>query len=247
MPSREKATPSAGARSKASGSGRGRAGAAATATTTPTTKAAPSGARGKAPTLRFHSGWREELQGEIVPGGKLRVDYAPDRLPDYRGTLNRKPTWDIVACLLFSPGGQMVSGSVAKKALEVDVPSDATELSIWFLNTDGTGGAAWDSRYGENYRFGVSGGGSGAASGTGARAKSTAAAAAGGATRARGGRAAAGGGTTGASSGGAGSGGASGTRSGGTASRASGTRATGGTNNGPAPRGSASRARGGSQ
>src|SRR5437899_8934383 len=100
MATREKATPSAGARSKASGSGRERVGATATTVAKP----AAGAARGKAATLSFLAGWREELQGEIVPGGKLRVEYAPDRLPDYRGTHKSRPTWDIVGTMLFSPG-----------------------------------------------------------------------------------------------------------------------------------------------
>ena len=153
MATREKATPSAGARSKASGSARERAGA--TAATPAKAAAKPAAARGKAASLRFHAGWREELEGAIVPGGKLRVEYAPDRLPDYRGTHKNKPTWDIVATVLFSPGGQLQSGSVARKPLEVAIPVDASEVTLWFQNTDGSGGAAWDSRYGENYRYGV--------------------------------------------------------------------------------------------
>jgi len=144
MPSKEKATPSASARSKASGTGRERA-----ATTASAVKPAAAAAGGKAATLRFHPGWSEEVQGDIVPGGKLRVQYAPERLPDYRGTLNRKPTWDIVATCLFSPGGQLESGSVSKKPLEVAVPRDATRVTLWFQNTDGSGGASWDSRYGD--------------------------------------------------------------------------------------------------
>jgi Family of unknown function (DUF6209) len=236
MATKEKATPTAGARSKASGSGRGRAGATAASTAKP----AVSPARGNSAWLRFHAGWREELEGDIVPGGKLRVDYAPQRLPDYRGTYKNKPTWDIVAMVLFSPGGQLQSGSVAKKPLEVVVPSDASEVTLWFQNTDGSGGAAWDSRYGENYRFGVSsaaagsraaGGSSRTAGATGARAKSAPASArsTGGASasRARGATAP-----------------ASGRASGGTSTRASGARATGGATKGSARRGGTLRARG---
>ena len=231
MAPKEKATPSAGARSKASASGRERAGATTGSTAKP---AAASSAPGKTASLRFHAGWREELQGDIVPGGKLRVDYAPERLPDYRGMHKNKPTWDIVAMILFSPGGQLYSGSVARKPLELEVPRDASEVTLWFQNTDGSGGAAWDSRYGENYRFGVSSGAassSRAAGGTRARAKSTPAAAgsAGGAGASR---------ARGASTP------ASGRAAGSTGARAGGTRATGGTTNGAAPRGSTSRRRG---
>src|SRR5262249_48176595 len=77
MATREKATPSAGARSKASGSARERTGAAAASTVAPAAKPAGTTSRGKAASLRFHAGWREELEGQIVPGGKLKVAYAP--------------------------------------------------------------------------------------------------------------------------------------------------------------------------
>jgi hypothetical protein len=189
MATREKATPSAGARSKASGSGREWVGTTA-AKPAAGAKPASGAARGKAPTLCFLAGWREELQGQIVPGGKLRVEYAPDRLPDYRGTHKNKPTWDIVGTVLFSPGGQLQSGSVAKKPLDVVVPRDASNVTLWFQNTDGSGGAAWDSRYGDNYHFAVSAGGTTARAKTATAAAGSAGAAGGASTGASGARAA---------------------------------------------------------
>src|SRR5262245_6906781 len=117
MATRERATPSASARSKASGSARERTGPAAASTAAPAARSTAASKPGKPAWLRFQSGWREEQEGEIVQGGKLRVEYSADRLPDYRGTFKNRPTWDIVAMVLFSPGGQLVSGSVAKKPL----------------------------------------------------------------------------------------------------------------------------------
>ena len=150
MASRERATSSAGARSKASGTGRERA-----AAPTAAAKPAAGGGRSKPAVLTFHAGWREELQGSITPGGKLRVEYATERLPDFRATHRSKPTWDIVGTVLFSPGGQLETGSVVKKPLEVVVPKNASKVTLWFQNTDGSGGAAWDSRYGDNYHFDI--------------------------------------------------------------------------------------------
>ena len=34
---------------------------------------------------------------------------------------------------------------------EISVPNDATNIELWFNNTDQTGCTAWDSRYGQNY------------------------------------------------------------------------------------------------
>lgn len=39
--------------------------------------------------------------------------------------------------------------------LEVNVPNGATQIEMWFNNTDHTGCVAWDSRYGQNYWLGV--------------------------------------------------------------------------------------------
>jgi hypothetical protein len=50
----------------------------------------------------------------------------------------------------------MQSGAVAKQPLVVEVPAGATQVELWFNNTDNTGCVAWDSRYGQNYRFDVS-------------------------------------------------------------------------------------------
>jgi hypothetical protein len=173
MPPREKATSSAGARSKAGASGRARSGSSAASSapasgraTSPAASKSTSG--GRAATVRFHAGWREEQVGEIAAGGKLRIDYAAERLPEFRGTHNRRPTWDIIATALFSPGGQVVTGSVSRKPFELSVPRDATEVTLWFENTDGSGQMAWDSRFGENYRFPIA---TGAGSGSAGRAK----------------------------------------------------------------------------
>lgn len=63
------------------------------------------------------------------------------------------------------PVGEGKEGSVVARSkqatmvassLTVDVP-DATRVELWFKNTDYTYGecVAWDSRYGQNYRFDV--------------------------------------------------------------------------------------------
>src|SRR6478672_671143 len=39
--------------------------------------------------------------------------------------------------------------------LSVPVPPDAMGVEVWFVNTGLFGDKAWDSRYGQNYTFGV--------------------------------------------------------------------------------------------
>jgi hypothetical protein len=82
------------------------------------------------------------------------------------------PAWDIIGNLRFHPGLETYSGSVAQKTemvngntrplyppvplpLSVPVPHDAMAVEIWFLNTGLFGEKSWDSRYGQNYWFGV--------------------------------------------------------------------------------------------
>lgn len=117
--------------------------------------------------ISFFDSWGEHLTGTLRQGGHLVIDYDLDRLPTCRGTHNGHPAWDIVAHVKFTPGGQLVSGSVRAfdspqghptgpgrtKALEVKIPAEATAAEIWFHNFTGAGSSceAWDSNYGANY------------------------------------------------------------------------------------------------
>jgi hypothetical protein len=83
---------------------------------------------------------------------------------------------DIVAYCRFHPRGDVVTGSVVApvpdpgtpsgivvdhvlQPLDVQVPLDSTELEVWFENYSRTSTRrdAWDSRFGQNYWFGVDG------------------------------------------------------------------------------------------
>jgi hypothetical protein len=119
--------------------------------------------------ISFFDSWGEHLTGTLRQGGYLVLNYDLDRLPTCRGTHNGHPAWDIVAHVKFSPGGQLVTGSVRafdspqglptgpgrSEALEVKIPADATEAEIWFHNYTGAGSScqAWDSNYGANYVY----------------------------------------------------------------------------------------------
>jgi hypothetical protein len=108
-----------------------------------------------AATIRFLSDWREEVSGAVCPGGRLRVEYAAERLPGDGGAPAKNQ--GVVAEVRFVPGGQHHTGRVTGGKFEVAVPADASEVMIWFYRTD-RGGTSWDSRFGENYRFPISGG-----------------------------------------------------------------------------------------
>jgi Family of unknown function (DUF6209) len=121
--------------------------------------------------LEFSPG-RETQNGDITQNGRFTLIYDPSRLPYIRNSHNGMPAWDIIGNLRFHPGLETYSGSVVQKMemvngntrplyppaplpLSVPVPPDAMAVEIWFLNTGLFGEKSWDSRYGQNYWFGV--------------------------------------------------------------------------------------------
>jgi hypothetical protein len=104
-------------------------------------------------TVRFLSDWSQQQDGEIRAGELLHIEYDPQRLPHCRSSRYGQPAWSIAAYLRFHPGGQEESGRVAPgpQPWEITVPNDAKNIELWFNNTDQSGCASWDSRYGQNY------------------------------------------------------------------------------------------------
>jgi hypothetical protein len=101
----------------------------------------------KSATVRFTGDWREDVVGDVRAGGRLRVEYAPDRMPGNSRS-------GVIAEIMFSPGGQHHTGRVTGGKFDITVPEDAREITIWFHRTDG-GATSWDSRFGANYSFPV--------------------------------------------------------------------------------------------
>jgi hypothetical protein len=110
------------------------------------------------------------VEGDLVPGGSLQIEYDLERLTTCRATHNGSPFWDITAHALFTPGNQQVEGSVREitlegsppaqvvrpLAFEVEIPEDATAVQVWFRNFDGNGTCEdFDSANGQNHRFQV--------------------------------------------------------------------------------------------
>jgi hypothetical protein len=125
-------------------------------------------------TARFDIGWNETLTGDLEQGGELSVEYDLNRLPQHRTRYRDAAVWDIIALARFHPDGQILAASVtapvygspggatvdrAPAVATFPVPGDAGEVEMWFLNL-GYGFSseppkAWDSRFGQNYRFAV--------------------------------------------------------------------------------------------
>ncbi|MBW2732125.1 MAG: hypothetical protein JRH20_07000 [Deltaproteobacteria bacterium] len=121
--------------------------------------------------IHFPSTWNNSLMGELRQGGYLVVSYEIQRLPQCRGTHNGSPAWDTQAYVRFSPGGEVIEGSVLafqnnqgvpttvadEVPLVVEIPRNATSAEIWFKNSSGAGSdcVAWDSDFGANYRYDI--------------------------------------------------------------------------------------------
>jgi hypothetical protein len=116
-------------------------------------------------TAVFSSGWTQQLQGTLVAGGTLNISYDLSRLPQCFGSdYNGLPAWDTLAYVVFHPGGPLLQRSVrglqdpttsawASELFSLDVPGNATGVSMWFYTSGETCEPAWDSNYGQNYLF----------------------------------------------------------------------------------------------
>ena len=122
--------------------------------------------------LRFLTGWRTIREGVLKAGGAVVIEYDPERLTRFRGTMRGAQMWDIEINVAIHPRGGIVRGSVMEKIragehgmitrlvpkpYQLEIPRDATRLEIWFRNYQGgtEPGEAWDSRFGQNYVFDV--------------------------------------------------------------------------------------------
>lgn len=107
--------------------------------------------------------------GQIRPGGGLVVEYDPARLVQPGN--NTPSSADILCHVRFQPTGETHTESVLEHAtplvgpsgpprpalMAVLVPLETTEVELWFERRGPAGISAWDSRYGQNYTFDVSG------------------------------------------------------------------------------------------
>lgn len=128
--------------------------------------------RGIGGLLRFGDG-DESVVGELVQGGSLVVEYDPARLPGCQTRHGGMPAWDLLASVAFGPSGQSATGDLVEhlgagptgpRVLDpprpvpfvARVPLDAEWAELWFATRSATEACvAWDSRYGQNYRYPV--------------------------------------------------------------------------------------------
>jgi hypothetical protein len=122
--------------------------------------------------LAFKDGWTDEQSGAIVRRGRVEIDYNLHRLPWCFRPRHGAEIGDTEVFVRFHPRGELFHGSVAQPVreggvttshapltFEIDIPSDATQMELWFHNFSLESGRCdvWDSRHGENYRYAVQG------------------------------------------------------------------------------------------
>lgn len=126
------------------------------------------GAGGKADsstaTITFAEDWSETLRGELVAGSPVRISYDLDRLQDCRGSTNGSDVWGVAGFASFD-GGEPVTfavsrldGGVARPIVaDLEIPSDAQSVEMWFAINNRWGCVAYDSNENANYTFDIAG------------------------------------------------------------------------------------------
>ncbi|MGE0403633.1 MAG: DUF6209 family protein [Kofleriaceae bacterium] len=130
------------------------------------TPAGEGGTSGKADgtltRLTFDDSWRETADGPIVAGSPIRIAYDLDRLQDCRGETGGSEVWGATGYASFDGGepktfavSRLDGGRVVAVEAELDVPSTATSVDLWFSSSNRWGCIAYDSNESANYSFEV--------------------------------------------------------------------------------------------
>jgi hypothetical protein len=110
-------------------------------------------------TITFDEQWNEIVDGSLVAGASVKIEYDADRLTQCRGDQGGHPAWTIYGNYFASDGSKKsfwVAGHSPDgqtKTPTLVAPPD--ELEIWFENTSIWGCIGYDSNQGNNYRFDV--------------------------------------------------------------------------------------------
>jgi hypothetical protein len=113
-------------------------------------------------TLRFLRDWTTATDGRLTAGSGAAIDFELERLASCRQTRYGFAAWEILAFYRFDGGAVSSVPLTAPDGYEriavlapIELPAGARELEMWFKNSDAAGCVAWDSRFGENYRFSI--------------------------------------------------------------------------------------------
>lgn len=118
-------------------------------------------------TVQFLSGFQQKQRGALVEGRTLVVEYELWRMPQCIGsTYNGYAAWNTQVSVRFLPGGELFQGGLKgshdtyghdwySMPFEVEIPAGAREAQLWFYTSGRNCTGAWDSNFGQNYRFEV--------------------------------------------------------------------------------------------
>jgi len=119
-------------------------------------------ADGELTTLTFDADWDEAADGALVAGSPLRIDYDLARLPDCRGETNGSEVWGVTGFASFDGGAaksfgvsRLSDGKVVPVVAELEVPTGAETVALWFQVNNRWGCNAYDSNDGSNYKFAI--------------------------------------------------------------------------------------------
>lgn len=118
-------------------------------------------ADGTLTTVKFTETFSETATGPIVAGSAIRIDYDLDRLTECRGSTNGSEVWSVTGHAKFGTTvtefalTRLDSGRVVPLKPELEIPSTATSVELWFTNNNRWGCNAYDSNDGANYAFDV--------------------------------------------------------------------------------------------
>lgn len=119
-------------------------------------------ADGSSTTITFDEDFSESADGPIVAGSSIVVDYDLDRLTACRGSTNGSEVWSITGWAKFGSAApkqfaltRLQGGVVVPMRAEVEVPSSAMSVELWFTTNNRWGCNEYDSNNGANYAFDV--------------------------------------------------------------------------------------------
>jgi uncharacterized protein YraI len=112
--------------------------------------------------ITFDDSWGETADGAIVAGSPVRIKYDLDRLPNCRGESGGSEVWGATGYASFDGGeprtfalSRLDNGHVVALEAELDVPSTATSVELWFSSSNRWGCIAYDSNDNANYGFDI--------------------------------------------------------------------------------------------
>ena len=110
-------------------------------------------------TVAFKSDWTTEVRGTLMRGKRMLIEYATERAT-CTGTFNGAPAWSVTAFYRWD-GGEVATTYAAGLKSDPSAPpagidlDRSGQLEVWFQNTSRWGCNAYDSNYGQNYKFNV--------------------------------------------------------------------------------------------